>query len=146
LILNLFLYLLLRIIYLLHHTNYNLLRMFYSSLTALIIHPFYSSFLFLHKTLMARNGLLCADVPLRNYSIKPSNCCSLPFSHSPLVRPSSSGRVGVGGGASSRILKHFKYNCVHQKLGVSAKSADVITLFDGLPLKILGRNMRHTPF
>jgi len=41
--------------------------MFYSSLTALIIHPFYISFLFLHKTLMARNGLLCADVPLRNY-------------------------------------------------------------------------------
>ena len=41
----------------------------YSSLTALIIHPFYISFLFLHKTLMARNGLLCADVPLRNYSI-----------------------------------------------------------------------------
>jgi len=45
--------------------------MFYSSLTALIIHPFYISFLFLHKPLglMARNGLLCADVPLRNYSI-----------------------------------------------------------------------------
>jgi len=67
-----FLYLLLRIIYLLRHTNYNLLRMFYSSLTALIIHPFYISFLFLHETLMARNGLLCADVPLRNYSINPS--------------------------------------------------------------------------
>jgi len=47
--------------------------MFYSSLTALIIHPFHISFLFLHKTLMARNGLLCADVPLRNYSI---NVCS----------------------------------------------------------------------
>jgi len=46
--------------------------MFYSSLTALIIHPFYISFLFLHKTLMARNGLLCADVPLRNYSINQS--------------------------------------------------------------------------
>ena len=45
LILNLFLYLLLRIIYLLHHTNYNLLRMFYSSLTALIIHPFLYLFL-----------------------------------------------------------------------------------------------------
>jgi len=30
--------------------------MFYSSLTALIIHPFYISFLFLRKTLMARNG------------------------------------------------------------------------------------------
>ena len=42
---------------------------FYSSLTALIIHPFYISFLFLHKTLMARNGLLCADVPLRNYPL-----------------------------------------------------------------------------
>jgi len=40
--------------------------MFYSSLTALIIHPFYISFLFLHKT-MAHSGLLCADVPLRNY-------------------------------------------------------------------------------
>jgi len=61
-----------QVIYLLHHTNYNLLRMFYSSLTALIIHPFYISFLFLHKTLMARNGLLCADVPLTNYSINQS--------------------------------------------------------------------------
>jgi len=68
---------LLRIIYLLHHTNYNLLRMFYSSLTAVIIHPFYISFLFLHKTLMARNGLLCADVPLRNYSINQSSHTSI---------------------------------------------------------------------
>jgi len=39
----------------------------------LIIHPFYISFLFLHKTLMARNGLLCADVPLRNYSINQTD-------------------------------------------------------------------------
>jgi len=53
--------------------------MFYSSLTALIIHPFYISFLFLHKTLMARNGLLCADVPLRNYSINLSSINKKPF-------------------------------------------------------------------
>jgi len=25
--------------------------------------------MFLHKTFMALNGLLCADVPLRNYSL-----------------------------------------------------------------------------
>jgi len=47
--------------------------MFYSSLTALIIYPFYISFLFFRKTLMARNGLLCADVPLRNYSINQTD-------------------------------------------------------------------------
>jgi len=51
--------------------------MFYSSLTAFIIHPFYISFLFLHKTLMARNGLLCAEVPLRNYSISQSEVQAL---------------------------------------------------------------------
>jgi len=32
---------------------------------------------FLHKTLVARNGLLCADVPLRNYSINQSVRCKM---------------------------------------------------------------------
>jgi len=45
--------------------------------------PFYISFLILHKTLLACNGLLCADVPLRNYSINQCNTplmlCAIPL-------------------------------------------------------------------
>jgi len=35
--------------------------------------------LFLHKTFKALNGLLCADVPLRNYSLTPTQMTESKF-------------------------------------------------------------------